>query len=161
MKNGRKEDMSMSESQHIGRDGITREPERRGRKRLRWRRLGGTVAVLSSSAAVLLGAAAAAQAEPLPTSTVGTVFAYPSLNVHPGDLLDGPDLSRIIDQIPYNTPVVITCQVSGPAETEFDGTTTTLWDRVAGYQGNDPAAWVSDAWVNTGSNDRVVNNNGC
>jgi hypothetical protein len=70
-------------------------------------------------------------------------------------------MSRIINEIPYGTEVVIDCQVSGPTETGAAGTTAALWDRVVGYQGNDPAAWVSDAWADTGSNDRVVSNNGC
>jgi hypothetical protein len=96
----------------------------------------------------------------LPSETGAYVFADPSLNVHPGDPVDGPDMSRIIDRIPYSTFVVVDCQVSGRAEIGPDGTTT-LWDRVIGYQGNDPAAWASDAWVNTGTNGQAVDNSLC
>jgi hypothetical protein len=69
-------------------------------------------------------------------------------------------MSRVIGTIPYGTDVQIDCVVNGPAVTGPFGTTT-LWDRVPGYQGNDPAAWVSDAWLNTGRNDPSVDNSLC
>ena len=153
--------MRITQSLHTHRDHVTPEPTSRARMRPGWRRIAGSFAILTSSAAVVLGAASAAQADPYPDYVAPTVFAYPTLNVHPGDPIDGPDMSRIIGEIQYGTRIIVDCQVSGPAETGADGTTTTLWDRVVGYNGNDPAAWVSDAWVDTGSSDRVVSNNAC
>ena len=150
----------MSESQPTGHKGVADERGGWARKRLRRRRLGGTVAAVTASAAVLLGAAAAARADPLPSEQGAYTFASPYLNVHPGDAVNGPDMSQIIDQVPYSTFVVVDCQVNGPAETGPFGTTT-LWDRLAGYEANDTPAWVSDAWVNTGTNGQAVDDSLC
>jgi hypothetical protein len=151
----------MSESGAIGGDGTAHEPETHTRKRRGWLRFGSAFAVMTSSAAILLTGAGAAQAQlPRDPMSDGIVIADPGVNVRPGAPTLGPDMSRVIGTIPYGTDVQIDCVVNGPAETGPFGTTT-LWDRVPGYQGNDPAAWVSDAWLNTGRNDPSVDNSLC
>jgi hypothetical protein len=145
----------------MNRDGRGDEAGRRTGKRPSWRHLGATVAVLTASAGVLFGSVGAAQARlPREPTSDGIVIAYPAVNVRPGAPTLGPDMSRVIGTIPYGTDVQIDCVVNGPAVTGPFGTTT-LWDRVPGYQGNDPAAWVSDAWLNTGRNDPSVDNSLC
>ena len=153
--------MSMSESRAAGSDRIAHEPNRQTRTRRSWLRLGGAVAAMTSSAAILLSGAGAAQAQlPREPMSDGIVIAYPTVNVRPGAPTLGPDMSRVIGTIPNGTDVQIDCVVNGPAVTGPFGTTT-LWDRVPGYQGNDPAAWVSDAWLDTGRNDPSVDNSLC
>lgn len=154
--------MSVSKSQYgVGGDPVARVPTRWTRKRRSWRRLGGTVAVLATSAGALLGTAGGAEAYyPRPPVVDATVIASPNVNVRPGAPTLGPDMSRIIGQIPYGTSVQIDCVEVGPPETGPFGTTS-LWDRLPGYQGNNPAAWVSDAWIDTGRNDPSVDNSGC
>jgi hypothetical protein len=149
----------MSESQRIDGPGIAAESQTRPRKRRGWRRLGGTATALTTCTALLLGAAGAAQAD-LPSEQGAYTFASPYLNVHPGDPANGPDLSQVIDQVPYSTFVVVDCQVNGPPETGPFGTTT-LWDRLAGYEADGTPAWVSDAWVNTFTNGQAVDNTLC
>jgi hypothetical protein len=88
------------------------------------------------------------------------IIAWPDVNVRPGAPALGPDMSQVIGTIPYGTEVQIDCVVYGPAETGPYGTTA-LWDRLPGYQGDAPAAWVSDAWIDTGRNDASVDNSMC
>jgi hypothetical protein len=153
--------MSTSESRAIGGGGIAHEPDRQTRRRRRWLRFGGAFAATMSSAAILLSGTGVAQAQlPREPMSDGIVIAYPEVNVRPGAPTLGPDMSRVIGTIPYGTDVQIDCVVNGPAVTGPFGTTT-LWDRVPGYQGNDPAAWVSDAWLDTGRSDPSVDNSLC
>lgn len=110
------------------------------------------LSILGATVALIVGATTAT-----PTAAADDVKAtvFSAANVEYANLRNGPGLEyERIGQLDAGTSVTIICSTSGssvPSPFE-DQPASNIWYKVAGY----PNAWVSDAYLYTGSDQPVV-----